>query len=1335
MTRFLLFLLLLIVSGPLWAYDFEHEGVFYNITDAVNKTVEVTASPNNSGYEYYYDRKYHIDESVEFQGVTYTVTAIGEGAFANSHVTGVFIPYTVTKIGSSAFGFCSDLKSVDFDDNSLLTEIGNAAFYNCSSLWSIEIPELVTSIGRIAFAGCSNLTYVSIGNSVTSIGDRAFYGCSALTEVNITDLSAWCKIDFGNEHSNPLSYAHHLILDGGELTNLEIPTEVTSIAAYAFCGYTELTSVIIPNTVSSIGVDAFKNCENIIEIYSYNTTAPEGAPFDAAVKQNAILYIPSSGLASYKSADGWKDFADIRELAMSGFYDFDLDGVYYRIISIPDLTVEVVAKDATYYSYYGDITIPETVTYRNREFRVISIGSKAFLDCGGLRSLSIPNTITSIGEDAFSGCSGLVKLDIEDGIESINGLNFPNSPIETLYWGRNTSDLFMQGKRTLKELTISNTINNIADDAFSGCSGLVKLNIGDGTESISGLSFPNSPIETLYLGRNLDKNSGWRSICSSDDAYRALKEVIIGNSVTTIGYEAFYSCSSLTSVSIGNSVTSIGDSAFEFCSSLTSVSISNSVTSIGYSAFAGCSSLTSVSIGNSVINIGGNAFFNCTALTEVNITDLSAWCKINFNSNTTAQIHLGMTANPLRYANHLKLNGEEITNLVIPNDVTKIMHYTFYNCTNITSVTIPNSVTEIGDSAFEGCTGLTEVNITDLSAWCKINFNQQTFIYSLGLTANPLRYTNHLKLNGEEITNLVIPNDVTNIMHETFYNCTNITSVTIPNSVTEIGDSAFEGCTGLTEVNITDISTWYKIDFGNIQSNPLSYAHHLILNGEELTNLVIPNDITKIKKYTFRGCVLNTLVIESGENSIDLGGETFSHGSFSSLYLGRTITGETNPFKKIAALQKVTLGSNVTSLQSDAFVGCTDIKELVIESSETAIKIDCNFTDSPIEKLHIGRNGTYAFNNRVNLKEVSVGDNVTSLPTNAFNGCSNITTLKLGKKLETIGAQAFTGCTSLTDIYSTNPTPPMGVLFEDKAYLWGTLYVVKGSKDAYETADGWKDFWEIIDNLPFEVDNIWYNIDEYGKAMVVANPTDEAYVGNITIPATIEIDGTVYDVTSIDAEAFVNALKVTSITIEDADQSLEVGTSAQGISTMSNESTYTFGACKIDSVYIGRNLIYQNAPFKDIASLKKVSIGSKVSSLGGAMFAGCENIETVSVKRVTPPTDVEFDANVYNSATLKVPVGTLDVYSNADGWKKFFNIEDENGNAGIDEIFIDGDGNIEPIIEVVNDKIIINGGADAQIAIYTINGTLIYNGMNRPVSVANGIYVVVVNGVAIKVVI
>ncbi len=301
-----------------------------------------------------------------------------------------------------------------------------------------------------------------------------------------------------------------------------------------------------------------------------------------------------------------------------------------------------------------------------------SIGYVAFYLCSRLTSVSIGNSVTTIGGSAFNGCSGLTNLILEDGDQPISGLSFPQSPLETLYLGRTTSDAFAKRKTSLKALTIGDKVYSIANNAFDGCSGLT-----------GGLTIPDSVTK---IGQYAFYN------CSGLNG-----NLTLGNSVTTIGRSAFYNCNGLNgNLTLGNSVTEIGGYAFEYCTGLTSVTIGNSVTSIGEYAFYGCSGLTEVTIGNSVTSIGEYAFYRCSGLT-VNITDLSAWCKISFGN---------YYAKP---SGHLKLNGTEITNLVIPDEITEIKSYAFYGCGGLTSVSIGNSVTSIGYMAFYFCNGLSSV--------------------------------------------------------------------------------------------------------------------------------------------------------------------------------------------------------------------------------------------------------------------------------------------------------------------------------------------------------------------------------------------------------------------------------------------------------------------------------------------------------------------------------------------------------------------------------------------------------------------------------------------------
>ena len=282
--RALFLSLAVLLSLPMMAEKLEIDGINYEL---VAKAKQATVIKKSSGE---YSGEVVIPESVEHEGTAYSVTSIGDRAFYNcSGLTSVTIPNSVESIGNDAFCFCSGLTSV-------------------------TIPNSVTSIGDRAFYYCSGLTSVTIGNSVTSIGGYAFRGCEGLTSVHISDIAAWCNIDFEDYNSNPLDYAHHLYLNGEEVKDLVIPNSVTSIGGYAFRGCNVLTSVTIGNSVTSIGEYAFYGSSELLDVYCYAEKVPstERNAFNSYYYlQHATLHVPAASIESYKAKRPWSDFGKI----------------------------------------------------------------------------------------------------------------------------------------------------------------------------------------------------------------------------------------------------------------------------------------------------------------------------------------------------------------------------------------------------------------------------------------------------------------------------------------------------------------------------------------------------------------------------------------------------------------------------------------------------------------------------------------------------------------------------------------------------------------------------------------------------------------------------------------------------------------------------------------------------------------------------------------------------------------------------------------------------------------------------------------------------------------
>jgi len=894
MKKLFTFCVSLLAALSVFAYDFQSGDLFYNITSSsapytVEVTYEESGSDNYSGLT-----TATIPASVSYNGITYSVTSIGESAFNHSKLTTITIPNTITSIGDEAFYGCSSLTSITIPNS--VTSIGIDAFLECESLTSVTIGNSVTTIGKWAFVSCFSLTSITIPNSVTSIGAYAFYECTSLTSITCEattpptlgsyafpselttayipcgtkeayEASAWASQvgEFIEEDCpepiDPTWQITYTSTDGNIVTpnatdvfganivsntyengvgTITFDGPVTSIGDEAFNRCSFLTSITIPESVMSIGRWAFCQCDALTSI-----AIPDG--------------VTSIGDYAFRNCTSLTSITIPNSVTNIGRWVFAFGS---------SLTSIVVEKNNTTYDS------------RNNCNAIIETATNTLV--AGCHNTIIPNSVTSIGSYAFAGCSSLLSITIPDGVTSIGDRAFRNCT-------------------SLTSITIPNSITSIGYYAFLNCSYLDSIYVEATTppaleDSTVFASTPSSlcviPCGTLavyeasdwanYMGEFVEDCVEGQQIyyTSTNDSIvmpynvNAFDANIVSNiyengvgtitfdaPITSIGEEAFQYCSSLTSITIPNSVTSIGNLAFRGCLCLSSITIPNSVTNIESHAFRECSSLKSITIPSSVTGIGKGAFegafenycglVSITVDSDNRIYDSRENCNAIIETATNTLVvgcQNTIIPNSVTIIGERAFRGSTFTSITIPSSVTSIEYLAFFECDSLDAIYM-EAITPptLGNQVFDGAASFSmHIPCGSLAAYEASDWASQ--VDSFEEEGCPV-----IQMCGDDlyweyadgVLTITGTGDMYDYAADTdvpWYDVRgNIKTVSLPDAMTKIGQNAFYKCTAMTTINMPTSLT---------AIGEKAFAQDTKLTGE----LTLPASLTTIDERAFFNC-------------------------------------------------------------------------------------------------------------------------------------------------------------------------------------------------------------------------------------------------------------------------------------------------------------------------------------------------------------------------------------------------------------------------------------------------------------------------------------------------
>ncbi len=939
---------------------------------------------------------------------------------------------------------------------------------NTTATGEIIIPDTynglpVTYIEEYAFDRCENVTSVIVPDSVKSTGYRVFNKCKNLVSVDLGDGITYLNAS--------------VFYDCSSLESVELPDKLLVIGKTAFYNCTSLATVELPDTITRIEERAFSNTA------FYN---------DESNWENNVLYIGKYLISAKTGLGGICEIKAGTEVIAEYAFSSCTNLVF---IKIPDGVKHIgyrAFKGTAYYRdennwkngalYIGKYLIRLDIEFEGKcEIKdgTVLVADQAFYNCDYLSSVKIPSSVKKIGSSAFSLCSLNAVyitdleawLNIEGAAPSASLLFLNDILVDDVVVPEGVTSIYSYrlSFNNIKTVKLPDSVKTIGYGAFSYCKNLNSINLPDGLTSIGEDAFYN---------------------CTS------LNSITIPDSVTYIGDNAFCYCTGITSIEMPEGLSEIGDWVFANCSKLTSIKFSDGVTEIGEGAFLGCTSLVEIYVPATLKKWGYRSFEKCDSLQNVNITDIKAWCESDF---------IYHTSNPLNNGAKLYINGTIVEDLVIPDTVTKIGKYAFYNCKSFKSIKIGKNVQAIGDCAFYGCANVVSIQIPEKV----ITIGRQSFakcekLETVTLSENveslgEFAFSDCLKLkafyvadgnttyssadgvlfNSDKTVLLdypinksgstyTMPDTVTEISAEAFKGCIQLTSIKLSKNLKTIGSSAFYGCSNLASVNIPRGVTIIKysafqsctsLTAIQIPDTVTELEHGVFYSCENLAEIYIPDSVTVIESGLLNG----TAYYNNEENwdgeGLYVGNHLIRVKSSTGAYEVKDGTKiiANSAFDNCSGLTILILPDTITTIGSNAFQFCNNLTEVFVPDLTSWCNIDFKSAIlSAQANLYVGNSLTtdivipedvtaindYAFN-QFNINSVKLHDGVKSIGKSAFRKCMNLSSVELGRGLESVGEQAFYDCENLKTVKIDKNVTDIGV----RAFgYYSTYYGLQHSK-------------------------------------------------------------------------------------------------------------------------------------------------------------------------------------------------------------------------------------------------------------------------------------------------